>query len=311
MIKMKKILYLSALLLSLTLAAEAQDIQITKFERNYTSLIASMNQVKDNNGEACAVIRFFVREKDFQIEPNMGVMKKEVLPGEIRIWVPSGTKRISTIRYKNLMPLAGYEIPVQIEPKVTYEATIEITESALLRQKSNKEHNVYVGAGYNIMSISGPSLSVGANFKHHQIELGVCYGLNKTDDLFFYDSDSHVIGGYNYSAISACLSYGYEIAASDFFTITPTIGVSYLAGMGHEVEGINKNANYEKTNSLSVTGCLRLTVAVNDRLKLCVTPEYHAAVLKDKSCKLVSKYDDTMKGWHTGFNLNVGLMFFF
>ncbi len=305
-----KIVLLFSALIS-AICVNAQDIQITKFERNYTSLIASMNQVKDNNGEACAVIRFLVREKDFQIEANLGVVKKEVLPGEIRLWVPSGTKRITTIRYKNLLPLTNYEIPVQIEPKVTYEATLEITESAMLRQKANKDHNVYVGAGYNIMSLSGPSVAIGVNVNHHQIELGACYGLNKTDDLYFYDSKGDVIGGYNYGAIRANLSYGYEIMASDFFAVTPLLGASYVAFVGTEVDGSLKNSNYSNANSLSVTGGVRFTISVSDQFKLCVTPEYDVAVYKDNTCKLVSKYDDTMKNWHTGFNLNVGFMFFF
>ena len=84
----------------------AQDIQVTRFERNYTSLIASTNPVYDNTGEACAVIRIFVRDDGFIIEPNMGMMKQETKPGEIRMWVPKGTKRL-TIRNSNWMPLIG------------------------------------------------------------------------------------------------------------------------------------------------------------------------------------------------------------
>ena len=83
---MKKMMIMLLLLLAAN-GMNAQDIEVSKFERNYTSLIASMNPVYDNTGEACAVIRFFVRDGRFIIEPNMGMMKLETLPGESRIWV--------------------------------------------------------------------------------------------------------------------------------------------------------------------------------------------------------------------------------
>ena len=49
---------------------KAQKIQITKFEQNPNSLIARdpLNLVTDNNGDACAVIRFFVRDKAYIID---------------------------------------------------------------------------------------------------------------------------------------------------------------------------------------------------------------------------------------------------
>lgn len=298
--KIKIVLILATLTMALNMIA--QDIRVTKFERNYTSLIARMHPQYDNAGEGCAVFRCYVRGKGYTIEPNLGVVKDSLAEGEIILWVPQGTKRL-TVRHTGSRPLVGYEIPLRIETKTDYNIYIDSVKP--------NAHNVYVGAGYNVLSISGPSVAIGANVNHHQIELGACYGLNKTDDLFFYDSSGNIVAGYNYSAINVNLSYGYEIMASDFFALTPMIGASYLACIGNEVEGVTKNSSYEKANSLSVTGGLRFTISVSDRFKLCVTPAYHAAVYKDDTCKLVCEYDDTMKGWHTGFNLNVGLMFFF
>ena len=72
---MKKIL-IGLLLMVAVSEMNAQDIQVARFERNYTSLIASTNPVYDNTGEACAVIRFFVRDDGFIVEPNMGMMKQ-------------------------------------------------------------------------------------------------------------------------------------------------------------------------------------------------------------------------------------------
>ena len=102
----------------------AQDIQITQFEANPTNLVASMYPEYDNTGTACAVIRFLVRETGFSIQGNLGIVKLDSLPGEIRVWIPQGTKRI-TVRHNHYLPLDGYVIPVRIESKMAYDAVIE------------------------------------------------------------------------------------------------------------------------------------------------------------------------------------------
>lgn len=304
---MKKIL-IGLLLMVAVSEMNAQDIQVARFERNYTSLIASTNPVYDNTGEACAVIRFFVRDDGFIVEPNMGMMKQETKPGEIRMWVPKGTKRL-TIRNGNWMPLIGYEIPVVIEPKVTYEAEISITDEALQRNKANKNHNVYVGAGYNITSISGPSVALGFDINHHNIELGAVFGLNKSENLYFYDSNQNVTGAYNYQAIRIQFRYGYDIRVTDFFSVMPQVGGAFNILNGNEV--IKGNGNYDSGNSFAAICALRLVASFNDRFKLHITPEYDINITKNDNCWWLAKYDSTINNWTDGFNLNVGLMFFF
>lgn len=300
---------LLSLLLSCCIASMmAQDIQITKFERNYTSLIASVNPIYDNAGDACAVIRFFVRDKDFIIEPNLGVLKKEDLPGEIRLYVPRGTKRL-TIRHKNHMPLNGYEIPLRIESKVTYDVELVLNNEATNGQKRNKGHNVYIGAGYNIASISGPSLAVGFDVNHHIIELGAVIGLNKTDDIYFYDSSSSVKAAYNYKAIRTQLRYGYDIEVADFFSVQPQVGFAYNYYSGTEV--VKGKSDYGSASSMSGMIGARLVASLSDNFKIHITPEYDFGIYKDDNCKKLSDFDDSFKSWTDGFNLNIGLMFFF
>lgn len=286
--------------------AQTKYVQITKFEKNYTSLKASVTPVKDNAGEDCAMIRFWYSGSDFIIEPNMGYLKIEEYPGETRMWVPKGTKRI-TIRHNEDMPLRNYSIPMMIESKVAYDAEVKL----LAGDPPHSKNQVYIGAGYNIMTLSGPSITIGANLNHHQIELGAIYGLKKSDDLFFYDANDNLKAGYNYNAIRASLTYGYEIPVSDFFYITPMAGVSYLAYMGNEASSSTKGMDYKNANAISAGGGVRFSMAFGKQFRLSITPEYQSAVYKDKNCKLFSSYDDTMKSWHTGFNLNVGLMVYF
>ena len=298
---MKKIMIMALLILA-ACGMKAQKVQIKDFAENGANMIASVNRAYENNHIACAVIRFFVGDGDYIIEPNMGVVKRENLPGEIRLWVPpKETKRI-TIKHRDATPLIGYEIPVRIESLKTYDAVLTIVNE-------EKEHHVYVGAGYNIMSISGPSVALGFDVKNHNIELGAVFGLNKTDDMYFYDGNSNVIGAYNYQAIRIQLRYGYDFAISDFFSIMPQIGGAFNIINGDEV--VKGNGKYDSANSMSAIVAVRLVTSFNNRFKLHITPEYNIGINKNDNCKMLSDFDSTFKSWTEGFNLNIGLMYFF
>lgn len=306
---MKKInvLLLLAAILLIPNELKAQDeIRITKFEENPLKLEARTNPIFDNNGDAYAIICFEVRDNNVDIDANYGIKKREDLVSLIKIWVPKGTRRL-TIRRENLRPYT-YSIPVEIESKKTYDAVVEWDEYVPV---ANKNHYVYMSAGYNIMSLMGPSVAIGANIHHHNLEINFVYGLNKTDDLYFYDSEGSTNSGFNYSAIRVGLSYGYELELSDFFSIMPQIGGFYQMYNGKDVVGKNRNTDYKKANAFSAYGALRFTVSFSNSFKLFAAPEYDFAVYKDDKCKLLNDFDDNFKKWNTGFNLNVGLQIFF
>lgn len=301
----RKLIILLAMTLGLPMCMKAQDIKVTRFEQNRSSMVARMNPAFTLSGENCAVLRIYVKGDDYSIEPNLRSVKDTTLAGEIRLWVPPGTSRL-TVRRSGLKPLLGYQIPIRVETKTDYDVDIEVVESP-----APSDNHVYIGAGYNIMTLSGPYIAIGTNLKHHQIELGATYGLKKSDDLYFYDANDNLKAGYNYNAIRASLTYGYEIPVSDFFYITPMAGVSYLAYLGNEASSSTKGTDYKNANALSAGGGVRFSLSFGKQFRLSITPEYQSAVYKDKNCKLFSSYDDTMKSWHTGFNLNVGLMVYF
>ena len=300
---MKKISIIMLLVLAsaFPMVTMAQDLRVKSFERNYTSLIAAMHQVKDNNGDYCAVIRCIVKSNDYIIEPNLGVLKDSICNGEIMMWIPQGTKRI-TIRRTGYKPLVGYEIPVRIESKVDYNVDIETIVP--------KKHNVYIGAGYHILPISGPSLAVGALFNHHNVELGAMYVINKSADYYFYNSKGDVTAAFNYNAIRAQVKYGYEIPVSDFFSITPQAGVVLNVFLGNEVNNI-KNTMYKSAFSVSALGAVRLSLSLSNTVKLHLTPELDAAFYEEEACKLICAQESSFKNWQSGFNLNAGIIIFF
>ena len=63
------LLIMIGLVVPLKSMAQTKYVQITKFERNYTSLKASVTPVKDNAGEECAMIRFWYSDQTLSLNP--------------------------------------------------------------------------------------------------------------------------------------------------------------------------------------------------------------------------------------------------
>lgn len=111
------------LLLLLSSGAMAQDIEIRDFKTDPTNLKAANDNVKDLAGNDCALIRFSTRDTTFTIETNVGIVKRVTGPGEILVYVPTMAQRL-TVKHDGLLPLRRYKIPMKLEPKRTYDATI-------------------------------------------------------------------------------------------------------------------------------------------------------------------------------------------
>ena len=303
---------LATVLLTASIAAYSQtgDIAITSFELNPTSLKASAADKKDKAGNSGAAIRFIVKDNHVQIAPNLGVLGKEKSPGEIILYVPKGTKRI-TITYQGAT-LREYTIPVEIESNRTYDAVIYISEELLKQRRANSGHVVYASAGYNIVSISGPSIAVGIDINRHNAEIGAILGLDKSDELYFYDGSNNLQAGYTYKAFRAYARYGYDFPLSDFFSVTPQAGIAINSINGSEVDGVNNVSDEMKnTTTLSALAALRLTVSLNDRLKIHLTPEYDFGIAKPDKYKTLSDINSTIKQWTDGFSLNASVAVFF
>ena len=312
--RIKKILIVVMMMWGLCAAAQTPRITITKFEHNPLSIIGKMDPVRDANGDDCAVIRFFVSDRYFSIDE---ALRTDTLIGELRTWIPKRTKRL-TIRHEGMLPLVGYEIPMLIESKNTYEATVEAVVTTKVEKnkpainKKPRTSGVYLGAGYNVMSMSGPSFALGLDVSHHQIEIGGVFGLNKTDDIYFYDEEGNLLSAYNYQPLRLQMRYGYDLQLSNFLSLAPQVGIAYNSANGKAVSGIvNTNEKYQKINSISMLGAVRLTMAFSRHFKLQITPEYDFGVSKNLNCKWVGDIDKTVKSWTDGFNLNVGLMVLF
>ena len=119
----RNLIILLAMTLGFPMWIKAQEIKVTRFEQSRNSMIARMNPAFTLSGENCAVLRVYVKGNDYSIEPNLLSVKHSTLSGEIRLWVPPGTTRL-TVRRSGLKPLLGYQIPIRVEAKTDYDVDI-------------------------------------------------------------------------------------------------------------------------------------------------------------------------------------------
>ena len=298
------------LMLLFVLSANAQEYKITKFKENLFDLTAASAAVKDRNGDECALIRFAVQDNNFEFEPNLGVVKMVRKSGEIQLFVPQHTKMI-TVRHAVFGVLRDYSIPVDIEAKTVYDAVIVIDPDALAAARKGRERHVYANVGFNVLSIMGPAIAVGVNFKHHNAELGFIYGLNKTDDIYIYDNNGNLREGYKYNAMRTYLRYGYQIPLTDFISVTPQVGAAYNYYNGKQSDNVTTSYDaYKSSSTFSGTVGARLQFDLNNALKVYLTPEYDFALGKDNNYKVLSS-NSKFKSFTEGFNLAAGVIIYF
>lgn len=313
-----KIIGLGLLLMMMSgrMEAQEQDIVISNFRCVISDLIGSTRPVYDNTGEGCAVLVFNVRDTTFVIEGNLGVLKRESEVGTIRLWVPKGTKRL-TVKHDGLFTLRGYQIPVAIESKMAYHAYLWATNSPTERDgvkepTVKKNAHFYIGAGFQALSLLGPSLAIGIDIDHHIVEIGGVYGLNKTDNLYMYRGEN-LVAGYKYQAIRSYLRYGYDImVAKEQIGIMPQAGVALNVMNGEAASGLSiSTKDFKLASSVSATLAVRVTARLGNHVGLHVTPEYSIGVYKSNNCKLLSDNDSGFKKWTDGFGVNAGLTVYF
>ena len=119
--KSKSLLLLLFVAFSLTL--NAQSISVKLFKLLPTDMTASSLEGKriDQNNEAAALIRVVTSETDFSFEAGaLGIVDTKQKVGEIWVWVPRGSRKIS-IMHQKLGVLREYRYPIEIEAERTYE----------------------------------------------------------------------------------------------------------------------------------------------------------------------------------------------
>ena len=283
----------------------AQNFTVTDFEESLQDVIST--RVKDKNGNDCAIIKFSTEDKGFSVDEATSISENA---GDLYVYVPEGTETV-TIRHRVHRTLF-YQLPLHIQSGCHYTATINIIDKKLIG-KVDPDKFLYAEVGANIHPFLGPSLTVGYRMNDFSAELGFTYGLNKTEDLYYYDVGASIKSAFNYQAMRVALRLGYTLTLSRLIFLTPQAGVAYNSISGKKIKEVTAtNSNYmDGFNTMSATLGAKLSFSFSSRMGLCLTPEYDFGISKDDSYDNVRKADDKLKGWTDGFCLSAALIYKF
>ena len=103
-------------------ATSAVKFKVTGFKVLPNDVSAFITPVRDLNNEACALLKV-VAQQDFAFSSPLGIVKRKDEVGEIWLYLPKGTRRI-TIKHPRWGVLRNYRLPLALESHVAYEMTI-------------------------------------------------------------------------------------------------------------------------------------------------------------------------------------------
>jgi hypothetical protein len=331
----KYLIAVSFFLWPLLAMGQEADFEISNFRERTTDLSAISSNYKDLNGHPAALIRFTVRDSKFEFEANLGIIALEKKTGEVYLYVPQDTRRL-TVRHPRLGVLKDYVIPVKIASKVTYDADIVITEVAQPEPQtytprtevppvkpyesqpqpkpaqpvSSPEFHFYAGVGFNAISVMGPSVQLGLSYSMFCVEGGFVYGLDKVEDIYFSTSSS-VNEAYDYSCSKAWLRLGVNFDM-DKFRISPQAGVTFNMISGKAVSGVTNRTDYFKESyPMSIAAAVRFSYKVADKLFVHITPQYDFSIGGDQVYEVIKQGDSKIKAWGEGFGINAGIIYEF
>lgn len=329
---------------SLAAVSQSHDFEIRDYHENTSDLAAISSNIKDLNGVTAALLRFAVRDTSFTFDANNGILKIEKHTGEVWLYVPDGTKRI-TVRHPYLGILRDYQLPLVAKSKTTYDAEIVITRNSFQqtpppvqvvvpepevtppqankpieekvrpKTKSAKHSNIHflLGAGFNALSVMGPSLNVGVEIGRLMVSADYTIGIEKVEGVgVFYKprGGSESLGeAYDYSSSRLSLRLGFNTAPDAIVQVVPQLGVSFNMISGSEItKAAGVEAQFSKANPLSALVAVSLRVKLAGPLSLSITPQYDFVVGKDAVFDVIKDADSKIKLWGEGFGVNAGLL---
>lgn len=110
------------LLIACTATARAQRFSVASFKVLPNDVSAFINPVRDLNDEDCGLIKVMA-SGDFAFSTPLGIVKREDKVGEIWLYVPRGTKKI-TLKHPVWGVMRDYLLPTRVDSHMTYELRV-------------------------------------------------------------------------------------------------------------------------------------------------------------------------------------------
>lgn len=212
-------------------------------------------------------------------------------------------------------------IPIRKTINIVGDQTINISEhfttkAKIQRLKDKANKNQY---GFHLCTdlISSNSVMFGVEGYFPKMagltfELGVFYGLTRTDECNWYDNKSDFVGSAKYNSIGAYFNVGISVRTSVHFCITPYAGLKYIAliskwsNVGYSSEDPAKKSNAIGT----VLGC-KFSYLVNEHFLVSFAPNYSFGINKSNGYKVLYSKQATIKKALEGFNIKCGISYIF
>ena len=110
-------------LFSFAQVSMAQQFDVTRFRQLPHDLSASVSPVTDLNGDDCALVKI-VCSSAFAFSSPLGIVKREDHTGEIWLYLPQGSRRI-TLKHPRWGVWRDYPFSSPLKEKCTYELVIK------------------------------------------------------------------------------------------------------------------------------------------------------------------------------------------
>lgn len=122
-LRLISLLFLSSLLHSIV---KGEEFSVASFQRLTTDISGFIDPVNDLNGDPCALLKIQA-PPEFVFSTPLGIVKRKDNVGEILLYIPAGSKRI-TFKHPQWGVLRDYVFPEKILSNATYEVKLIIPE---------------------------------------------------------------------------------------------------------------------------------------------------------------------------------------
>lgn len=110
----------------------AQEFSVASFRVLPNDVSAFINEVRDLNDEACALIKVEA-PSDFAFSTPLGIVKRKDEVGEIWLYLPKGTKML-TLKHPEWGVIRDYHLGKALESRVTYEMKLNLPQPTVVEK---------------------------------------------------------------------------------------------------------------------------------------------------------------------------------
>jgi hypothetical protein len=173
-----------------------------------------------------------------------------------------------------------------------------------------KRRQVYAQVGYSVLGCAGPTVAVGGYLYNVNLEASYTYSTIESGTLYWSDPSNEWMApqARTYKpSLCLALKAGYGFGVGTRVRLTPQVGVQDV----RITENTDDTEVVTPCSMMSLTGGVRVFVAVAHHWGVSLTPTYMLYLWRSKGAYFVSEQSTEIKALGEGFNANMSINFFF